>query len=156
MRQFLIGTVAALIALALTGCDDDRPDPHAMELAQQVAASSPLNARTKVQVKEAKKEDITFTVLYPGYPSNGQADATGLIRAMIRRLQADGQQPHDQKINIWVWGHIMEPGSVGESGHRFEGYERSVFRADYYADLDAIEYEDCSPDTQHWRWGHCS
>jgi hypothetical protein len=67
-----------------------------------------------------------------------------------------GQQPHDQKINIWVWGHITVPGSVGESGHRNEDYERSVFMANYYADLDVIEYEDCSPDVQHWRWGHCS
>jgi hypothetical protein len=156
MKHLLLATVAVLLALALTGCDDDRPDPHAMDLAKQVAASSPLNTQTKVQVKEAKKTNYTFTVLYPGFPSNGQADATGLIRAMIRKLLTDGQQPHDQKINIWVWGHITEPGTVGESGHRNEAYERSVFMANYYADLDVIEYEDCSDDVRHWRWGHCS
>jgi hypothetical protein len=75
---------------------------------------------------------------------------------MIRKLIADGQQPHDQEIGIWVWGHITVPGSVGESGHQFEAYEQSVFRADYYPQVDSIEYEDCSPDVQHWRFGHCS
>jgi hypothetical protein len=157
MKHLLLATAAALLALAVASCDDDdRPDPHAMDLAKQVAASSPLNARTKVQVKEAKTTDYNFTVLYPSFPSNGEADATGLIRAMIRKLLADGQQPHDKKINIWVWGHIMVPGSVGESGHQTEGYEQSVFMANYYPDLDVIQYEDCSPDTRHWRWGHCS
>jgi hypothetical protein len=113
MKHLLLATVAAPLALAVATCDgDDRPDPHAMDLAQQVAASSPLNALTEVQVKEAKETEITFNVLYPGFPSNGQADATGLIRAMIRKLLADGQQPHDQKINIWVWGHITVPGTV--------------------------------------------
>jgi len=156
MKHLLLATVAVLLTLALTGCDDDQPDPHAMDLAKQVATSSPLSARTRVQIKEAKKTEITFNVLYPAFPSNGHADATGLIRAMIRKLLDDGQQPHDKKINIWVWGHITEPGSVGESGHRGEAYERSVFMANYYAELDVIEYEDCTPDTQHWRWGHCS
>jgi hypothetical protein len=149
---------AALLALAVAGCgdDDDRPDPHATDLAQQVAASSPLNARAKVQVHEAKKKEYTFNILYLNFPMNGQADATDLIRAMIRKLLADGQQPHDQEINIWVWGHIMEPGIVGESGHRTEAYERSIFSANYYHLYDSIEYEDCSPDVRHWRWGHCS
>ncbi len=146
----------ALLALAVAACSDDAPDPHMMDLAQQVAAASPIAAQAKVQVKEANKKEISFTILYPGFPMNGQSDGTALIRAMIRKLIADGKQPHDQEINIWVWGHITEPGTVGESGHRFEAYERSVYRADYYAQLDSIEYEDCSPDVQHWRFGHCS
>jgi hypothetical protein len=142
---------AALFALGVAACDDDAPDTHMMDLAQQVAAASPIAAQTKIQVKEATKKEITFTILYPGSPMNGQSDGTVLIRAMIHKLLADGQQPHDQEINIWVWGDITEPGTVGESGHHFEAYQ-----ADYYAQLDAIEYEDCSPDVQHWRFGHCS
>src|SRR5271170_7170252 len=93
MRAIKIIAAALLVfAAAAYLLDTDRlPDPHAMDLAQQVAASSPLNARTKVQVKEAKKKQYTFDILYPGFPSNGQADATDLIRAMIRKLLADGQ-----------------------------------------------------------------
>jgi hypothetical protein len=69
---------AALLALALAGCgDDDQPDPHAMELAQQVAASSPLARWTKIKVS-AKKKDYTFTILYPTFPTNGEGDATEL------------------------------------------------------------------------------
>jgi hypothetical protein len=157
MNISVIRTIAGvLLAFTVIGCDEDQPDPHSMDLAKHVANSSPIAKRAKIQVTGATKKRYSFNIVYPTVPSNGQSDATDLTRAMIRKLLADGQQPHDQKINIFVWGNIIEPGTVGESGHRSEPHELALFRADYYYGYDSITYEECSPFVQQWRFGHCS
>jgi hypothetical protein len=138
----------------LAGWGQDQPDAHAMDLARQIAASFP-SGRTKITVADATKKDITFDVLYPGGVNvDGQPDGKALVQAMIRKLLADGQQPHDQKITINVWGKSIVQGTVGESGHRSDDYEHSIWWSRYEPDGDYIDYEDCG--LQPWRWGHCS
>jgi hypothetical protein len=138
----------------LAGWSQDQPDPHAGDLARQVAAAFPAG-RTKITVATATKTDITFDVLYPsGVNVDGAADGKRLVQAMIRKLLAAGQQPHDQKIRINVWGKATVPGTVGESGHRSDDYDRSIWWSRYEPDGDYIDYEDCG--LQPWRLGHCS
>jgi hypothetical protein len=148
-----------MMALAVSACGgEDQPDPHSMDLAKQVSNSSPIAKRAKIQIIKATKRDYSFSIVYPTYidPLVGSPDANDLIRSLIRKLVADGQQPVDQKITIFVWGVIIEPGAVGESGRRSDSYERQLFRADYYYGSDAITFEECNADVRQRRLGHCS
>jgi hypothetical protein len=138
----------------LVSLGEDQPDPHAADLARQVIASFP-SGRTKITVTTATKKDITFNVLYStDYMVDGQREGKDLIQAMIRKLLADGQQPHDKKIHIHVWGNTIAPGTVGESGHKTEPYEHPFYWSRYEPDLDYIDFENCG--MQPWRFGHCS
>ncbi len=75
-----------------------------------------------------------------------QSDGTGLVRAMVRKLVEDSQQPHDQKISIDAWGQLMMPGRSGESGHQFEPFPVFIYRANYEYDVDSIHFKECSLD----------
>lgn len=158
----VIRTVAGLLlAFAVIGCDDDQPDPHSMALAEQVAASTPMMAQATVKVHEAKKRSYVFYIAYPrsSYPlAVTEPNATNLTRAMLHKLLADGQQPHDQKIDIHVWSKVTVPGSTGESGHQFDSFERSVLWTIYTGQYDSISSEECAPliNRSSWRFGHCS
>jgi hypothetical protein len=158
----VIRTIAGLLlAFALIGCDEDQPDPHSMTLAEQVVASTPMMARATVKVREAKKRSYVFNIVYPpsSYPLTvTETNATNLTRAMLRKLLADGQQPHDQKIDVHVWSKVTVPGSTGESGHRFDSFERAVLWTIYTGEYDSISSEECVPliDRSSWRFGHCS
>jgi hypothetical protein len=135
---------------------DQAADPHSLDLATEVVVFYPqIAGRGKVTVTEATNKSYSFTIFYPDKRDAvgaAQTEATKLIRAMLRKLLADGQQPSDQKINIWVWVEVMEPGLVGET-KKSEPYKSDVFRAVYWGDVDAIEYEECWLGI--WSWGKC-
>jgi hypothetical protein len=157
MSISVIRTVAGgLLAFAMTGCSDDyQPNPHSMDLATQVVGSSPIASRAKIRIEDANKKRYLLAIIYPTAPLNGQSDGTDLTRAMIRKLLADGQQPHDQEISITVYGITIESGTVGESGRLGKDSERILFRATYYPLTDAIGYEDCDLDPLQSRHGPC-
>ena len=66
--------------------------------------------------RRERGRDLPRKVFYSGggYPVDGQSDGKAIIQATIRKLLAAGQQPHDQKITINVWG-VSRRGSDREN-----------------------------------------
>jgi hypothetical protein len=140
---FVIGVIIAFFVYIASNVEP--PDPHITDLLKQAADSSPLASRATIQMHEVRiKNEYLFDIVYPTRGGlNNESDATDLIKGMLRKLLADGQNPSKQKISISVYIAIKEPDTFGESGQRLEHYPRTIGAAHYEPDGDFIRHELC-------------
>jgi uncharacterized protein YecT (DUF1311 family) len=156
VSYWIIGLLAASAVLWLSNVSEtDADDPHSMELAKRAVAATSITPSARFEIKEAKSASYRFTIIYPErYPEIYQPDAafpytamhvdgTKLIRTLLKVLSADGENPHEKKISVSVFGQTTVPGEIGESGHKFESYERTVFFGYYDPEADGIAFQIC-------------